>query len=261
MDIPRANILGVGISAIHMETTLDTIDRWIDHQEHHYICLTIVYSVMLCQRDEILRQIFNSAGLAVSAGMPIVWLSRINGFSQIARIRDPDLMFAVGERSVQKNYRHFIYGGAEGVPELLAEEFTRRYPGLVIAGTFSPPFRPLTREEDDQVVQMINESHADIVWVALGCPKQERWMAAHAGRLSAPVLIGVGAGIDFVTKQKREAPRWMQQIALEWLFRFVQEPRRQWYRALVCNPLFVLHIMAQILGLRKYDLKSVDFQA
>ena len=261
MAIPRVNILGVGIHAIDMEIALDTIDRWINTREHHYICLTIVYSVMLCQRDEKLRRIFNSAGLTVPAGMPLVWLSRLKGFSQISRVRDPDLMFAVGERSAQKNYRHFIYGGAEGVPELLAEEFTRRYPGLVITGTFSPPFRPLTREEDDQVVQMINGSQADIVWVALGCPKQERWMVAHVGRLSAPVLIGVGAGIDFVTKQKREAPRWMQQIALEWLFRFINEPRRLWYRSLVCNPLFVLHIMAQTLRLRKYDLGPDDVQA
>ena len=261
MAIPRANILGVGIHAINMEITLSTIDRWVSQREPHYVCLTTVHGVMLCQRDKKLWYILNSAGLVAPVGMPLVWLSRLKGFSQIARVRDPELMFAVGERSAQKNYRHFIYGGAEGVPELLAEEFTRRYPGLVITGTFSPPFRPLTREEDDQVVQMINESQADIVWVALGCPKQERWMAAHVGRLSAPVLIGVGAGIDFVTKQKREAPRWMQQIALEWLFRFINEPRRLWYRSLVCNPLFVLHIMAQTLGVRKYDLEPDDFQA
>ena len=107
---------------------------------------------------------------------------------------------------------------------------------------------------------MINESHADIVWFALGCPKQERWMAAHTGRLSAPVLIGVGAGIDFLTERKRKAPR-VRRVALEWLFRFINEPRRLWYRSLVCNPPFVLHIMAQTLGLRNYDLESVDYQA
>jgi len=260
MNIPLANILGVGVSAVNMEITLRTIDHWIDQREPHYICLTIVPSVMLCQRDEKLRSIFNSAGLVLPTGMPLVWLTRLQGFSHVAQVPDPELMFVIAEHSVQKGYRHFVYGGEDGVPELAADELTRRFPDLTIAGTFSPPFRSMLREEDDDIVHMINESQADIVWVALGCPKQERWMAAHVGRLSAPVLIGVGAGIDFLTERKRKAPHWVRRVALEWLFRFVQEPRQQWYRALVCNPLFVLHIMAQTLGLRKYDLGPDDVQ-
>jgi N-acetylglucosaminyldiphosphoundecaprenol N-acetyl-beta-D-mannosaminyltransferase len=260
MVIPRANILGVGVDAINMDITLDTIDHWIHTRENNYICLTIVYSVMLCQRDEKLRNIFNSAGLVAPVGMPLVWLSHLKGFTQISRVYDTDLMLAVAEISEQKGYRHFIYGGREGVPEQAAKEFKRHCPGIAIVGTYSPPFRPLTREEDDNIVQMINESHADIVWVALGCPKQERWMAAHVNRLTAPVLIGVGAGIDFFTGQKRQAPRFIQRIGLEGIFRFVNEPRRLWKRALVYIPLFVLCIIAQALGLREYQIESVTPQ-
>lgn len=260
MDIPRANILGVGVSAINMEVALHTIDRWIGQREPHYICVTNVHGVMESQRDEKLRQIHNSAGLVTPEGMPLVWLTRLKGFSQVGRVHGPSLMLAVCEHSVQKGYRHFLYGGLEGVPELLAEELTRRFPGLVIAGTFSPPFRPLTREEDYYVVQMINDSDADIVWVALGAPKQERWIADHVGKVTAPVLISVGYAFDAHSGRKKLAPRWMQRSALEWLFRLTQEPRRLWYRYLIYNPLFVLYVVAQALGLRKYEIEPAIYQ-
>jgi N-acetylglucosaminyldiphosphoundecaprenol N-acetyl-beta-D-mannosaminyltransferase len=137
----------------------------------------------------------------------------------------------------------------------LAANLQLRFPGLVIAGTYFPPFRPLTPEEDDQVVGMINETSPDVVWVGLGSPKQERWMAAHVGRVEAPTLIGVGAAFDFLTGRKRQAPRWMQRSGLEWLFRLLTEPRRLWRRYLVNNPLFVLLVLTQALGLRRYSLE------
>ena len=249
--VHRANILGVGVSALNMTMALEVIEGWIERREPHYVCVTGVHGVMESQRDENLRRIHNRAGLVTPDGMPLVWLSRLKGFRHVERVYGPDLMLALCERSAAKGYRHFFYGGAEGVPEQLASVLQKRFPGLQVAGTFSPPFRPLTPEEDDQIIQMINEAAPDIVWVGLSTPKQERWMAEHVGRLTAPVLIGVGAAFDFLTGRKPQAPRWMQRAGLEWLFRLLTEPRRLWRRYLTNNPLFVALVVLQALGVRR----------
>jgi len=252
--LPRVNILGVGVNAINMTTALEVIEGWIVRQEPHYVCVTGVHGVMESQRDEGLRHIHNRAGLVTPDGMPLVWLSRLKGFRHVGRVYGPDLMLALCERSVAQGYRHFFYGGAEGVPEQLATVLQNRFPGLQVVGTFSPPFRPLTPEEDREVVRMINEANPDIVWVGLSTPKQERWMAEHIDRLTAPVLIGVGAAFDFHTGRKPQAPRWMQRSGLEWLFRLLTEPRRLWRRYLINNPLFIALVVLQALGLRRYSL-------
>lgn len=245
MDHPRVDILGVGVSAINMEMALEAIEGWIERREQHYVCVTTVHGVMECRKDPELRRIFNSSGLTTPDGMPLVWLSRARGFGYVNRVYGPDLMLALCERSLSKGYRHFLYGGAPGVPEKLAENLKRRFPGLDVVGTYSPPFRPLTHEEDERVVRMINEAGPDIVWVGLSTPKQERWMAGHIGRLEAPVLIGVGAAFDFHSGVKRQAPRWMQRSGLEWLFRLLTEPRRLWRRYLIYNSLFVWNLMKE----------------
>ena len=255
MELARVNILGVGISAINMAMALEIIEGWIAKRESHYVCVTGVHGVMESQRDEQLRRIHNKAGLVTPDGMPLVWLSRLKGHRHVERVYGPDLVLALCERSVERQYRHFFYGGAEGVPEELAANLRRHFPELQVAGTYSPPFRPLTPAEDEQVVQMLNQAAPDIVWVGLSTPKQERWMAAHVGRIEAPVLIGVGAAFDFLTGRKRQAPRWMQRNGLEWLFRLLTEPRRLWRRYLINNPLFVLLVLAQALGLRRYSLE------
>jgi len=253
--VQRVNILGVGVSALNMALALEIIEGWIEHREPHYVCVTGVHGVMESQRDENLRRIHNRAGLVTPDGMPLVWLSRLKGFRHVERVYGPDLMLALCERSAAKGYRHFFYGGAEGVPEQLASVLQKRFPGLQVAGTFSPPFRPFTPEEDEQIIQMINEAAPDIVWVGLSTPKQERWMAEHVGRLVAPVLIGVGAAFDFHTGRKPQAPRWMQRAGLEWLFRLLTEPRRLWRRYLINNPLFVALVVLQALGVRRYGLE------
>jgi N-acetylglucosaminyldiphosphoundecaprenol N-acetyl-beta-D-mannosaminyltransferase len=253
---PRVNILGVGVSAINMEIALELIDDWIAHQEPHYVCITPVHSVMDCQRDPQLRRIQNASGMTTPDGMPLVWLSRLHGHSHVDRVYGPDLMLALCERSVEKGYRHFFYGGAEGVPEQLAASLQSRFPGLQVVGTYAPPFRPLTTEEDEEIVQRISQFAPDIVWVGLGSPKQERWIASYVGRLAAPVLIGVGAAFDFHTGRKPQAPHWIQRSGLEWLFRLMTEPRRLWKRYLINNPLFIMLVLAQMLGLRQYSLDS-----
>jgi N-acetylglucosaminyldiphosphoundecaprenol N-acetyl-beta-D-mannosaminyltransferase len=251
--VPRANILGVGVSALNMAMALEIIEGWIERREPHYVCVTGVHGVMESQRDGELRRIHNRAGLVTPDGMPLVWLSRLQGFHHVERVYGPDLMLALCERSAAKGYRHFFYGGAEGVPEQLASVLQKRFPGLQVAGTFSPPFRPLTPDEDDRIVQMINAAAPDIVWVGLSTPKQERWMAGHRERLTAPVLIGVGAAFDFLTGRKPQAPRWMQRAGLEWLFRLLTEPRRLWRRYLINNPRFVLLVLLQWSGLRRFE--------
>lgn len=255
MKTIRVNILGVGISAINMDMALDSIEGWIARHEPHYVCVTPVHSVMECQSNPELRLVFNGSGLTTPDGMPLVWLCRYKGYHDVSRVYGPDLMLALCERSVGQGYRHFFYGGAEGVPEQLAENLRERFPGLLVAGTYSPPFHPLIPAEDAHVVRMINKASPDIVWVGLGSPKQELWMAAHLGRLRVPVLIGVGAAFDFHAGLKKQAPYWMQQNGLEWLFRLLAEPRRLWKRYVINNPRFVIMVLLQMMGLRRYSLE------
>lgn len=254
MDIPRENVLGVGISAINMQVVLEVIDGWIRSRDSHYVCVTGVHGVMESQRDEGLRSIHNAAGLVTPDGMPLVWLSRLRGHRHVSRIYGPDLMLTLCNHSVPQGYRHFLYGGATRVPEKLGQNLRDRFSGIKIAGMFSPPFRPLTTEEDAHIVHMINASKPDIVWVGLSTPKQERWMAEHVTKLDAPVLIGVGAAFDFIAGLKKQAPFWMQRSGLEWLFRLITEPRRLWRRYLINNPLFVWLILKQSLGLKHYTI-------
>lgn len=254
--ISRVNILGVGISAITMSQAVDQIAGWIDKREHQYVSVCVAHTIMECQQNEQMRHAINHAGLATPDGMPLVWLSRWwQKQAQVERVYGPDLMLALCQCSIERGYTHYFYGGAAGVPELLAQKLQQRFPRLRVAGSYSPPFRTLTPAEDAQVIQQINQATPDIVWVGLGTPKQDLWMAAHRNQLTAPVLIGVGAAFDFHTGRLPQAPRWMQSNGLEWLFRLWQEPRRLWYRYLIYNPLFIALVAAQFLKLRRYSLK------
>ena len=176
--------------------------------------------------DDEMRRIHEGAGLVTPDGMPLVWMAHLLGHSRVERVYGPDLLLACCEMSTRRGYRHFFYGGAPGVGERLAARLEARFPGLSVAGLYSPPFRPLTPEEDAALVDRIDAARPDIVWVGLSTPKQERWMAAHVGRLQAPVLVGVGAAFDFHAGVKRQAPRWMRRSGLEWSFRLMTEPRR-----------------------------------
>lgn len=245
---PRCDILGVKISTVNLPQAIATIDRWITTCQANYVCVTPVHSVMDCYHQPDLKPIFNNSGMTTPDGMPIVWLLRGHGYNHVDRVYGPDLMREICKQSMQKGYRHFLYGGATGVPEKLATILQRDYPGLTIVGTYSPPFRALTAAEDQTIIAQINSTKPDIVWVGLGSPKQERWMAAHVGQIEGATLIGVGAAFDFLSGAKKQAPRWIQRSGFEWLFRLLSEPRRLWRRYLVNNSLFVLLITAQLLG-------------
>jgi N-acetylglucosaminyldiphosphoundecaprenol N-acetyl-beta-D-mannosaminyltransferase len=252
--ISRVNILGVAISAITMSQAVDQISRWIENRVCQYVSVCTVHTVMECQTNETMRRVINRAGLATPDGMPLVWLSRWQSETAVSRVYGPDLMLALCQLSAEQGYSHYFLGGAAEVPALLAHNLQTRFPGLQVTGAYSPPFRPLTPAEDARIVEQINRADPDIVWVGLGTPKQDLWMAAHRAQLTAPVLIGVGAAFDFHTGRIPQAPRWMQQTGLEWVFRLCQEPKRLWYRYLVYNPLFILLVTAQLLGLRRYSL-------
>ena len=248
----KINILGVNVSAIDMPMALDVIEGWIARRERHYVTITGVHGIIESQADDELRHIHNRAGLVTPDGMPLVWLGRLNGHRHVARVCGTDLMLVLCERSAAKGYRHYFYGGKEGVPDLLKTRLQSRFPGLNVVGTHSPPFRRLTEAEDDRIVETINAAEPDIVWVGLSTPKQERWMAAHVDRLDAPVLIGVGAAFDFHAGLLKRAPRWVQHSGLEWLFRLLSEPRRLWRRYFKIVPLFIVKILGQMVGLRRY---------
>jgi len=252
----RVNILGVGVSAINMTAALASVERWIAARRRHYVCITGVHGVMESQRDPEVRRIHNTAGMVTPDGMPMVWLLWASGHRSADRVYGPDLMLTVLERSVERGYRHFLYGASEATLARLEANLRTRFPGLQIVGTHSPPFRPLTAAEDAAVVEMINAARPDVVWVGLSTPKQERWMADHRNLLEAPVLIGVGAAFDFHAGVVRQAPRFIQRSGFEWLFRLAMEPRRLWRRYLRNNPAFLLRIASQKLGLRRYSLES-----
>jgi N-acetylglucosaminyldiphosphoundecaprenol N-acetyl-beta-D-mannosaminyltransferase len=250
-SIPRTPILGVGVSALDMATAVATVEAWIERREWDYVCVSTVHSIMECRRDPELRRIHNDAGLVTPDGMPLVWLSRLWGFRHVERVYGPDLMLALCKRSLERGWRHFLYGGTAETLALLEAALRGRFPGLSICGSFAPPFRPLTAEEDCEVVERINLAKPDIVWVGLGCPKQERWMAGHKGRVRG-VLVGVGAAFDFLAGLKPQAPRWMQRAGLEWAFRLATEPRRLWRRYIVLNPLFIAAVARELVSRRGF---------
>lgn len=244
----RFRVLGVPVSAIDMAQALAHIDlltRQKRSERAAYVCVRDVNGVIESQRDPRLRAIHEQAALVTPDGMPMVWLGKRAGFEHIERVYGPDLMLAVCAVSKERGYRHFLYGGGEGVASLLERRLEQRFDGLEIVGIHTPPFRPLTWAERQAAAAEINASGADIVWVGLGSPKQEHWMAEMAPLLPGKVLIGVGAAFDFHAGLKRQAPRWIQRSGMEWAFRLATEPRRLWRRYLFNNTQFVWMLLAE----------------
>lgn len=249
----RCNILGVGVSAINMDQALLCMEGWVKSRSAHYVCVTPAHAVMDIYRDDNLRKIYNQSGLTTPDGMAIVWLLKWYGHSHVERVYGPNLLLAVCAQSVQKGYRHYFYGAAEGVPQALSEKLRKRFPGLQVVGEESPPFRPLTAQEDADVVDRIRKAQPDFLWVGIGSPRQEEWIFDHLQALGVPVLVGVGAAFDFLSGNKPQAPRWMQRSGLEWLFRLMSEPRRLWRRYLK-YPKFVILAILQRLGVLKFSM-------
>lgn len=249
-------VLGVAVSKTQIPDAIATVQRWIDERreprEAHYVAVTGMHGVMEAQKDPEFRAILNEADLVVPDGMPLVWLGRLKGFPLRRRVYGPELMLTFLQQTGRR-YRHYFYGGAPDVPERLAERLSRQIQGLNVVGTYSPPFRPLTEAEEQDIAERINRASPDVVWVGLSTPKQERWMHRFRDLVNAPVLIGVGAAFDIHAGRTAQAPRWMQEYGLEWLYRLLNEPRRLWRRYLVLGPQFVFLVALEIAGLRRVD--------
>lgn len=236
--IPVCDIMGVQIAVTDMDKTVRRIEKNLDLWRGEYICVANVHTTVTAHEDPAYRAIQNGAVLALPDGGPLSQYSRRKGYADAARVTGPDLLQQLLRESVQKRYRHYFYGSTPETLALLREKITQTYPGAVIAGMESPPFRPLTPEEDAQAVARINEAHPDFVWVGLGAPKQERWMAQHRGAVHA-LMLGVGAAFDYEAGNIRRAPQWMQCCNLEWLYRLQQDPKRLFKRYFVTNTKFL----------------------
>lgn len=242
------------VDAVQIPDVVAQMQRWIqDRRQSHFIAVTGMHGVMEARQDPAFRDVLNAADLVVPDGMPLVWLSRLRGHSLKRRVYGPELMLVFCEQTVQQGYRHFFYGGGPGLAEELARTLCRRFPGLKVAGTYSPPFRPVTPEEEKEISGLIQATLPDVLWVGLSTPKQERWMYEHRSRLPVPVMVGVGAAFDLHTGRVKQAPHWMREHGLEWLFRLLREPRRLWRRYLVYGSKFVWYVALELLGLKKFD--------
>ncbi|HEV7750786.1 MAG TPA: WecB/TagA/CpsF family glycosyltransferase [Baekduia sp.] len=243
---PATNVLGVPLALTDYEQTMDWMDATVAAGGKGYVCVAATHTVVACQDDPELRAAVLGASLVVPDGQPLVWAMNALGHDLSSRVYGPDLMAHYCARSATTGTRMFLYGGRnQGALVQLALNLRRRFAGLQIVGGYSPPFRPLSTEEIDAVVAEINHAKPDVVWVGIGVPKQEKWMAALRDRIDAPVLVGVGAAFDFHAGLVPQAPSWMQSAGLEWLFRLSKEPRRLWRRYLTYNPRFVFGFARQ----------------
>src|SRR5215475_3187109 len=232
---PRFRVLGVPVNAVQIPDVISRIEQWIESRSKaHYIAVTGMHGIAESWTDDGLHAALNSADLVVPDGMPLVWLARRHGYRLKRRVYGPELMEAFC-RQTGPRYRHFFYGGQDGVAERLADSLRERH-GIVVAGTFAPPFRALTDEEEGQVRSLIDNSSPDVLWVGLSTPKQENWMYNFSNRLTVPVMLGVGAAFDIHSGRTRQAPEWMRENGLEWLFRLLTEPRRLGRRYLILVP-------------------------
>ncbi len=241
----KQRVIGVGISKTSYAEVVALCRRWSDerrsfpHPPAHYICVTSVHGVIMAQDDPEMAKILNEADIATPDGMPLVWAVRSFGWPHQQRVYGPTLMLELCREAARSGQSIFLYGGREDTLPLLIKRLVELFPLLHIAGSYSPPFRPLTREEDDRVKALILQADPDIIFVGISTPKQEKWMYAHRDCFRGVTMIGVGAAFDFHAGRTRQAPAWMQRNGLEWLFRLVVEPARLWRRYLLITPRFL----------------------
>ncbi len=250
---PRAiGVLGVPLGLTDYDQTLNWIDAKVARREPGYVCVCNVHTVMASSEDGELRRALTGSSLNVPDGQPLVWALNLLGHELHDRVYGPELMARACARSAEGGQRLYLYGGRnQGALVQLALNLRQRYPGVQIVGGYSPPHRPLSPEERHSVAETINASNADVVWVGIGVPKQEKWMAQMRDELDAPVLVGVGAAFDFHAGLVPQAPDWMQRRGLEWAYRLAHEPRRLWRRYLRYNPRFLWALARQLIEHRR----------
>jgi N-acetylglucosaminyldiphosphoundecaprenol N-acetyl-beta-D-mannosaminyltransferase len=256
VQAPRTDVLGVGVSIVNMDDAIRFSESVIRSRDKGYVCVTDVHGIIEAQSDYAFREVLNGSIMTTPDGMPLVWVGRIQGHKRIRRVYGPDYLLEMCRVSVERRYRHFFFGGKPGVTERLASELSKRFPGLQVVGTYTPPFRPLNPCEEMELQALVAEAKPDVFWVGLGSPKQERFMAQYIGKLEAKLMVGVGAAFDIHSGNVKEAPKWLKTTGLQWLHRLIQEPRRLWRRYLNCVPNFIWMISLQLLGLRRSNLRA-----
>ncbi len=245
-------VVGIPLALTDYESTLDWIDATAEQDGRGYVCVCNVHAVMAAAEDPELRSALLASSLNVPDGQPLVWALAALGHPLGDRVYGPELMARSCARSAETGQRLYLYGGRnQGALVQLALNLRQRYPGVKIVGGHSPPHRPLSDSERESVITEINGSRPDVVWVGIGVPKQEKWMAEMRPHLDAPVLVGVGAAFDFHAGLVPQAPGWMQELGLEWAFRLAQEPRRLWRRYTRYNPRFVRDFGRQLIAHRR----------
>jgi N-acetylglucosaminyldiphosphoundecaprenol N-acetyl-beta-D-mannosaminyltransferase len=250
-DVPLRDLLGVSVAMIDYDRAIEVMDELVATRGRGYVCAAPVHALMEARTDAEMLDALRGSTLVVPDGMPLVWAANLLGEDLRDRVYGPELMLRYSERCVEREHRVWLYGGRDqGTLVQLALSMRRRHPGIKIVGGYSPPFRPLTGEEESALVQQINDARPDVLWVGIGVPKQEKWMARMRDRLDVPVMCGVGAAFDFHAGRISMAPRWMQERGLEWTYRIAQEPKRLLPRYLYTNPRFVVAFARQYLAER-----------
>lgn len=239
--------MGVNVSRVDPHLAVRQICEWVGQKQRTYVCVAPVSTLVDAQRDPRYLAVVNGAGMVTPDGMPVVWLARSKGCQDIARTYGPELMLEACNYGQDLGLRHFFYGGTEETLRKLQQKLQVLFPRMQVAGVYAPSFKPQVWKEDQEVIDLINNSQADIVWLGLGSPKQDFWMHLHRPLLNAPVIVGAGAAFDFCSGVKPQAPRWMRPLGLEWFFRLCCEPKRLWKRYLIGNSLFIYYVLKQTL--------------
>ncbi len=242
----KFQILGVDIDVVNLSLAWERIHRWVTEKTKVYICVVPVSTIISCQENPSYKDVINQADMATPDGMPVVWLGKMFGHKLIERTYGPDLMRNVCRQGVSYQYKHFFYGSTPEVLKKLVARLTKDFPGLMVAGQYSPPFEDQVHPEEESIIGKINQSKADILWVGLGAPKQDFWMVQNRNQINVPVMIGIGAAFDFLSGVKKQAPGWMQRVGLEWFFRLWCEPRRLWKRYLIGNSKFIGYLIRDL---------------
>jgi N-acetylglucosaminyldiphosphoundecaprenol N-acetyl-beta-D-mannosaminyltransferase len=245
------NILGTLVHSVTIAQAAALLEAWAEEKTSGYVCPATVYSVMSAYRSPKYREVVNASMLTIPDGMPLVWVLRLYGHRP-TRVHGPDLMLGVCKRSPGNGIRHFLLGGAPGQADEVADVLENQYPGIEIVGVVSTPHDTWSEADNRSAVTEIQSSGANLVWVGMGTPWQDEWAAQYASEIQGPV-IGMGSAFDFISGRVPWAPDWIQRTGLQWLYRFLQEPRRLWRRYLINNPLFVVLVLFQIMGINKFQ--------
>jgi N-acetylglucosaminyldiphosphoundecaprenol N-acetyl-beta-D-mannosaminyltransferase len=255
---PLAHVLGVDVDAVDMEGALTHVATALRNSRKGYVCVAGVHGVMEAQRSPLVSRIYAGSEMTIPDGMPLVWVGRLQGHASMQRVTGPDLMLEIFKRKEFSEVTHFLYGGVEGVADQLRDNFTRQFPWVRIVGTCTPPFHDLSSAEEQQLIARIEELKPDIIWIGLGCPKQEHFMSRFSPILEAKLMFGVGAAFDYHTGRIRDCAVWIKRAGLQWLHRLLQDPRRLWSRYLRNNPAFIWLIILQLTGLREYSAPAAS---